>query len=99
MYILKLRQEQADAARRTRITKTKRFAMVGLASVGGGILIGLTGGLATPLIGAGLASVFGSAAIGAIGFGTVGGAAIIGSLFGVAGGSLTGNNVQNNKLI
>lgn len=64
--------------------------MVGLASVGGGILVGLTGGLATPLIGAGLVSVFGPAAVGAIGFG--GGAIIIGSLFGVAGGSLTGNN-------
>lgn len=93
MFVFKSRQEQADAARRSRITKTKRFAMVGLASVGGGILIGLTGGLATPLIGAGLASVFGTTAIGAIGFGTVAGTAIIGSLFGVAGGSLTGNNI------
>ncbi|XP_025424911.1 transmembrane and coiled-coil domain-containing protein 4-like isoform X2 [Sipha flava] len=82
-------QEQADAARRNNISKTKRFAMIGLASVGGGILIGLTGGLAAPLIGSGLASVLGSSAIfGAIG--TIGGSAVIGSLFGVAGASLTG---------
>jgi len=72
--------------------------LIGLASVGGGILIGLTGGLAAPLIGTGLASVLGSSAIlGAIG--TLGGSAIVGSLFGVAGASLTGNNVYNYYLV
>ncbi|XP_050533763.1 transmembrane and coiled-coil domain-containing protein 4-like [Daktulosphaira vitifoliae] len=81
-------QEQADAARRLRVSKTKRFAMIGLASVGGGILIGLTGGLAAPLIGSGLASVLGGSIAAAIG--TLGGSAIVGSLFGVAGASLTG---------
>jgi hypothetical protein len=92
------RQEQADAARRNNISKTKRFAMIGLASVGGGILIGLTGGLAAPLIGSGLASVLGSSAIfGAIG--TIGGSAVIGSLFGVAGASLTGKMLNIISLI
>lgn len=93
MLVLKKKsQEQADAARRVRISKVKRFAMIGLASVGGGVLIGLTGGLAAPLIGTGLASVLGSSAIiGAIG--TLGGSAIVGSLFGVAGASLTGNEL------
>lgn len=81
-------QEQADAAHRIRVSKTKRFAMIGLASVGGGILLGLTGGLAAPLIGAGLSSIIGTSIVGAIG--TVGGTAIVGSLFGVAGASLTG---------
>ncbi|VVC24619.1 Protein of unknown function DUF726,Alpha/Beta hydrolase fold [Cinara cedri] len=86
-------EEQADAARRTRVSRTKRFAMIGLASVGGGILMGLTGGLAAPLIGTGLTSIIGSSAIfGAIG--TIGGSAIIGSLFGVAGASLTGYKMQ-----
>lgn len=87
------RQEQADAARRSRNSKAKRFAMVGLASIGGGILIGLTGGLAAPLIGAGLASVVGSSAI-ITAIGTAGGTAIVGSLFGVAGASLTGINYE-----
>ncbi|CAH1724300.1 unnamed protein product [Aphis gossypii] len=81
-------QEQADAARRIRVSKTKRFALIGLASVGGGILLGLTGGLAAPLIGTGLSSVLGTSIVGAIG--SVGGTAIVGSLFGVAGASLTG---------
>jgi len=75
------------------MSKAKRFAMVGLASVGGGVLIGLTGGLAAPLIGTGLASVLGSSAIFAA-IGTVGGTAIIGSLFGVAGASLTGKIIN-----
>ncbi|XP_025195594.1 transmembrane and coiled-coil domain-containing protein 4-like isoform X2 [Melanaphis sacchari] len=81
-------QEQADAARRLRVSKTKRFALIGLASVGGGILLGLSGGLAAPLIGTGLSSVLGTSIFGAIG--SVGGTAIVGSLFGVAGASLTG---------
>jgi len=92
MPIFKLRQEQADAARRIRVSKTKRFALIGLASVGGGILLGLTGGLAAPLIGTGLSSVLGTSIVGAIG--SVGGTAIVGSLFGVAGASLTGNYKQ-----
>lgn len=70
--------------------------MIGFASVGGGIILGLTGGLAAPLIGSGLATVLGSSAIiGAIG--TLGGSAIVGSLFGVAGASLTGNNIESYK--
>lgn len=98
MSIFKLSKEQAEAARRIRISKTKRFAMIGLASIGGGILIGLTGGLAAPVIGAGVTSIIGTSAIvGAIG--TVGGFAIVGSLFGVAGASLTGNYNLNKKLI
>lgn len=73
--------------------------MIGLASVGGGLLIGLTGGLAAPLIGSGIASVLGSSVIGGISL--AGGYAIVGSLFGVAGASLTGNDVYifNNNLI
>lgn len=94
IHIFNKRQEQADAARRARVSKVKRFAMIGLASVGGGILIGLTGGLAAPLIGTGLASVLGSSAI-ATAIGTIGGSAIVGSLFGVAGASLTGNLIVN----
>lgn len=35
------------------MTKVKRYAMIGLAGIGGGALIGVTGGLAAPLIGKG----------------------------------------------
>ena len=33
------------------MTKFKRYCMIGLAGIGGGALIGVTGGLAAPLIG------------------------------------------------
>ena len=40
--------------------KLKRYALIGLATAGGGAIIGLTGGLAAPLVaaGAGLFSFF-----------------------------------------
>lgn len=80
-------EEVRGIQKRERVTRAKRYALIGLATVGGGALIGITGGLAAPLIGAGLGSVFGaSAAI----IGTATGVAVIGSLFGMAGGGLVG---------
>ena len=37
------------------IKKYKRYALIGTASVTGGVLLGVTGGLVAPLIGASLA--------------------------------------------
>ncbi|XP_075236400.1 transmembrane and coiled-coil domain-containing protein 4-like [Lycorma delicatula] len=73
---------------RERGQRFKRYAMIGLASVGGGALIGVTGGLAAPLIGAGIGSLIGGTAV----FGALGatGTAIVASLFGAAGAGLTG---------
>lgn len=82
-------EEKNDERHRNVIRKTKRAAWIGLAAAGGGVLIGLTGGLAAPLIGAGLSTIVGSSAVfGAIG--STAGVAVVGSLFGVAGGGLTG---------
>ena len=39
--------------------KIKKFALIGAASVGGGVLVGLTGGLVAPLVGASLAALLG----------------------------------------
>ena len=39
--------------------KIKRYALIGVATVGGGALLGLTGGLAAPLIAAGTGAVIG----------------------------------------
>lgn len=53
----------------------------------GGVAIGLTGGLAAPLIAPLLVTLSG----GALGFlASAGGAVVIGTLFGIAGGGLTG---------
>ena len=38
----------------------KKYAMIGAASVTGGVLIGITGGLAAPLLAAGLGTLIGA---------------------------------------
>uniref|UniRef100_A0A1I8FNY8 Transmembrane and coiled-coil domain-containing protein 4 n=1 Tax=Macrostomum lignano TaxID=282301 RepID=A0A1I8FNY8_9PLAT len=62
--------------------------MLQIFAVGGGLLIGLTGGLAAPLVAAGAGVIIGGA--GAAAIGTAAGAAVLGSVFGVAGAGLTG---------
>jgi hypothetical protein len=82
--------QQQVANRRQRNRKIKKYALIGLATVSGGVLLGLTGGLAAPLIGAGVGTIVGGTAAAAA-IGSVAGAAVIGSLFGLAGAGLTGD--------
>lgn len=75
--------------------KHSRKWKVGLASVAGAALIGVTGGLAAPLVAAGVGSVMGGLGLGATAaagyLGTVAGSTIIvGGLFGAYGGKMTG---------
>ncbi|XGW10592.1 hypothetical protein V3C99_012245 [Haemonchus contortus] len=67
--------------------KIKRFLLVGAAGSVGGVLIGLTGGLAAPLVAAGAGVLIGS---GAAALATTAGAAVLGTTFGVAGAGLAG---------
>ncbi|XP_060588948.1 transmembrane and coiled-coil domain-containing protein 4-like [Ruditapes philippinarum] len=85
-------EEMKEKAKKSRNRKVKRYALIGLATVGGGALIGLTGGLAAPLVAAGAGAVIGGA--GAAALGSAAGVAIIGSLFGVAGAGLTGYKMK-----
>ncbi|EGF81889.1 hypothetical protein BATDEDRAFT_87293 [Batrachochytrium dendrobatidis JAM81] len=96
--------ETSDAAMRNasakRIAKFKKWAGIGAATVAGGILVGVTGGLAAPLIGAGLGTIFtgvglAGASATVAGMGTIAGAAIVGSLFGVTGGGLAAYKLNN----
>jgi hypothetical protein len=68
----------------------KRMVLMGLATVGGGLVIGLSAGLLAPVIGAGLAAGF--TTIGVAGTGTflagAGGAAIITTTAAVSGGAI-----------
>ncbi len=75
--------------RRKRALK-KKYMFMGLATVGGGIVIGLSAGLLAPLIGAGLAAGFTTIGVtGTAGFlGGVGGAALITSAATAAGGTI-----------
>ncbi|XP_022344967.2 transmembrane and coiled-coil domain-containing protein 4-like isoform X2 [Crassostrea virginica] len=85
-------EEEKEKNKSSRNKKIKRLALIGLATVGGGTLIGLTGGLAAPLVAAGAASIIGGA--GAAALGSTAGVAIIGSLFGVAGAGLGGYKMK-----
>lgn len=82
------REDEKETQKRQKTRKYKRYALVGLATLGGGAILGLTGGLAAPLIGAGVGSLLGGATAAALG--STAGAAVIGSLFGVAGAGLSG---------
>jgi hypothetical protein len=93
-------EDAKNKSKRERKKKIKRYMMIGLASVGGGALIGLTGGLAAPFVPAGAGTIIGG--VGAATLGTAAGAALgsavgvatIGSLFGVAGAGLTGYKMK-----
>ncbi|PRD22548.1 UNVERIFIED_CONTAM: Tmco4 [Trichonephila clavipes] len=84
--------EQKANARRKRNKKIKRYLLVGMATIGGGAVLGLTGGLAAPFMAAGAGAIIGGA--GAAALGSAAGVAVIGSLFGVAGAGLTGYKMQ-----
>ncbi|XP_076087336.1 transmembrane and coiled-coil domain-containing protein 4-like isoform X2 [Mytilus galloprovincialis] len=86
------REEETEKKKKSRNSKIKRYALIGIATVSGGALIGLTGGLAAPLVAAGASAIIGGA--GAAALGTTAGVAIIGSLFGVAGAGLAGHKMR-----
>ncbi|KAI0297558.1 hypothetical protein B0F90DRAFT_1738079 [Multifurca ochricompacta] len=75
---------------RQKSSRRRRYMMVGLATLGGGLVIGLSAGLLAPVIGAGLGAAFTTIGIsGTAGFlGGAGGAAVI-----TTGGVLTGSSI------
>ncbi|WKX92939.1 hypothetical protein Q1695_010734 [Nippostrongylus brasiliensis] len=81
------RHSKLARERTRRNKKIKRILLVGAAGGLGGVLIGVTGGLAAPLVAAGAGALIGS---GAAGLATTAGAAVLGTTFGVAGAGLAG---------
>ncbi|KAL0567305.1 hypothetical protein V5O48_014689 [Marasmius crinis-equi] len=75
---------------RMKAARRKRYMMMGLATLGGGLVIGLSAGLLAPVIGLGLGTAFGTIGVsGASAFLTgAGGAAVI-----TTGGVLTGSGI------
>ncbi|KAG9226132.1 hypothetical protein CCMSSC00406_0005043 [Pleurotus cornucopiae] len=79
--------------------KTLRMVGIGVGAVAGGILVGVTGGLAAPLVGSGVATILGWAGIGgtAVGLfasGLAGSAVVCGALFGAYGARSTAEMVE-----
>jgi hypothetical protein len=88
------RMDAEDATKKQAATdSSSRRWKIGLAAVGGAVLIGVTGGLAAPLLAAGMGTVMGGLGLGAISglLGTLAGSSVlVGSLFGAYGGKMTG---------
>ena len=99
--LVKAARMNADKDVKKRIEEgesTKRWK-IGLASVAGAALIGITGGLAAPLVAAGIGTLMGGIGLGGTIAATYLGAlassgAIVGSLFGAYGGKITGDMMK-----
>lgn len=84
-----------EAKKRGDENQTSRRWKVGLAGIAGAALIGITGGLAAPLVAAGIGTVMGGLGLGATAaaglLGTLAqSGVIVGALFGAYGGKMTG---------
>lgn len=84
-----------ETKKKAEANASSRKWKVGLASVAGAALIGVTGGLAAPLLAAGVGSVMGGLGLGATAaagyLGTLAGSSVlVGGLFGAYGGRMTG---------
>lgn len=87
-------QKKAEA------NKDSRKWKVGIASVAGAAIVGITGGMAAPLVAAGVGTVMGGLGLGttaAAGYlGAVAGSTyVVGGLFGAYGGRMTGQMMDN----
>lgn len=88
--------DQSAIKQRMLMARKKRMVMMGLATVGGGLVIGLSAGLLAPVIGAGMGAALGAVGIGGTTsfLGGVGGAALITSTGTVGGMSLAGRGMS-----
>jgi hypothetical protein len=88
----------AETQKRKEENASSRRWKVGLATVGGAALIGLTGGLAAPVVAGAIGGLMGTVGLGGVasflGIFAMNGA-LVGSLFGAFGGKMTGTMVDN----
>ncbi|KAK6535542.1 hypothetical protein TWF694_001996 [Orbilia ellipsospora] len=94
-------QMSADASREKQKSDNRwnRRIKIGLAGVAGAAVIGITGGLAAPLVAAGIGTVMSGIGLGATAaagyLGALAGSgALVGALFGAYGGKMTGEMMQ-----
>ncbi|KAK7992543.1 membrane protein C6F6.13c [Apiospora saccharicola] len=91
--------EDEHLENRRKLALKRKYVMMGLATVGGGLVIGLSAGLLAPLIGAGLAAGFTTIGVGGTSsfLAGAGGAAIITSSA-AASGSVIGGRAANKRM-
>lgn len=87
--------KEPDATQQVKKSDNARKWKVGIASVAGAALIGITGGLAAPLVAAGIGGIMGGLGLGATAaagyLGALAGSGVVvGGLFGAYGGRMTG---------
>lgn len=89
-------KDKTAITRREKEAQRKKWAMVGLATVGGGLVIGLSAGLAAPLVGVGLAGLLGGVGVGGTSafLSGVGGAVLITTTGTAAGAALGGRGMS-----
>ncbi|KAI9171347.1 membrane protein [Paramyrothecium foliicola] len=88
--------EDTHLEHRRKAALTRRYVMMGLATVGGGLVIGLSAGLMAPVIGGGIAAVVGAASTTGTFFSGVGGIALITSGAATTG-SFIGGKAANRR--
>jgi len=91
---------KAEADKAAQENQSSRRWKVGLATAAGAALIGVTGGLAAPLVAAGVGSVMGGLGLGATAaagyLGSLAGSTVlVGGLFGAYGGRMTGQMMDS----
>jgi len=98
---IKEAQKQTQETKESHAKKGKTLRMVGmgLGAIAGGVLVGVTGGLAAPLIGASVATVLGwlgvgGTAAGLLAGGLAGSSVVCGALFGAYGARSTASMVE-----
>lgn len=87
----------SETQARQQSNASSRAWKVGLASIGGAVLIGVTGGLAAPVVAGAIGGIMGGVGLGGVasflGIFAMNGA-LVGSLFGAFGGKMTGQMVD-----
>ena len=96
----KLRHEESRSKVRNKEGRGQRWAAMGLATLGGGLILGLSAGLLAPVIGAGLAAGFTSIGVAGTGafLGQAGGMALITSGGVIAGGTMGGQKMAKRTM-